>query len=493
MPAQLPRDIGGFTGREADLAWLSSMTVADPRPALAARICVVTGTAGVGKTALAVCWGHRVSDRFPDGQLYLDLHGHGPAAPMRPIQALTRFLHALGVPHERVPAEEAEAAGLYRTRLAGRRVLVLLDNAGTAEQVRPLLPATSGCVAIVTSRDRLTGLVARDGARRLDLGALSSDEAVALLAHTLGAAAVEEEPGAARELVTLCGGLPLALRIAAANLTDHRHGLGGYVRRFAGSGRLASLAIEEDETSSVRVAFHYSYAALPPEQRRIFRLLGLIPGPDTTRATTGALAGVGPDAVTHALDGLAAAHLIEQPLAGRYRFHDLIRLFAIERATEECAPAARAAAVGRLFGYYLAGVDAAARQAYPHVVRAEPAAGSAGAVEPSPRPEFGDEATAMAWLDAELPNLLAAARHAVQAGPSEVAWRLADALRGFFWIRRLLPEWLAVTEAGLTAATANGDPQALAAMHLSFGLAYRSIADYPTALPHLDQTVSLSR
>ena len=490
VPAQLPRDIGGFTGRVADLAWLSSMTVSDPRPAPAARICVVTGTAGVGKTALAVCWGHRVSDQFPDGQLYLDLHGHGPTAPMRPIQALTRFLHALGIPHESVPADETEAAGLYRTRLAGRRVLVLLDNAGSAEQVRPLLPATGGCVAIVTSRDRLTGLVARDGARRLDLAALSVDEAVALLAHTLGTAAVGAEPVAARELVSLCGGLPLALRIAAANLTDHQRGLGGYVSQLAGSGRLTALAIEDDEVSSVRAAFHYSYTALPPAPRRIFRLLGLLPGPDSTRAATGALAGVGPDAAAHALDELAAAHLIEQPVAGRYRFHDLIRLFATERAADECTPAERDAALGRLFGYYLAGLDAAARRAYPHVVRLTPAGGPVGSL---PVPEFGDEAAAMTWLDAELPNLVAAARHAAQAGPPEVAWRLADALRGFFWIRRLLPEWLAVTEAGLTAASARGDPQPLAAMHLSLGLAYRSIADYPTALPHLDRTVTLSR
>ena len=490
VPAQLPRDIGGFTGRVADLARLSSMTAADPQPAPAARICVVTGTPGVGKTALAVCWGHRVSDQFPDGQLYLDLHGHGPTAPMRPIQALTRFLHALGVSHESVPADETEAVGLYRTRLAGRRVLVLLDNAGTAEQVRPLLPGTGGCVAIVTSRDRLTGLVARDGARRLDLGALSVDEAVALLAHTLGTAVVGAEPTAARELVSLCGGLPLALRIAAANLTDHRQGLGGYISQFAGSGRLAALAIEDDETSSVRAAFHYSYTALPPELRRIFRLLGLVPGPDTTRAATGALAGVGPEVAARVLDGLAAAHLIEQPVAGRYRFHDLIRLFATERVAEQSAPAEQDAALDRLFGYYLAGLDAAARQAYPHVVRLAPAGGPA---EIGRVPEFGDETAAMSWLDAELPNLLAAARHAARAGPPEVAWRLADALRGFFWIRRLLPEWLAVSEAGLTAATAHGDPGPLAAMHLSLGLAYRSIADYPTALPHLERTLTLSR
>jgi tetratricopeptide (TPR) repeat protein len=451
---------------------------------------VVTGTAGVGKTALAVSWGHRVSDRFADGQLYIDLHGYGPTAPMQPVQALTRFLRALGVPHERVPADETEAASLYRSQLAGRRILVLLDNAGSAEQVRPLLPATSGCVAIVTSRDRLTGLVARDGACRLDLGALESDEAIALLAHALGGTAVTTEPVAARELVRLCGGLPLALRIAAANLTDHRQGLAGYVGQLAGGGRLTALSIEDDANSSIRAAFHHSYAALAPQPRRVFRLLGLVPGPDTTRAATAALAGLGPDVAGRVLDGLAAAHLIEQPVAGRYRFHDLIRLFAVERADDESAPDERDTALGGLYGYYLAGLDTAARQAYPHVVRAPAARGSAETV---PGPEFDTEAAAMAWLEAELPNLIAAARHAAEAGSTDVAWRLADGLRGFFWIRRLVPEWLAVTEAGLTAATASGDPQALAAMHLAFGLAYRSIADYPAALPHLDLTVAFSR
>ncbi|MFB9332147.1 AfsR/SARP family transcriptional regulator, partial [Actinoplanes octamycinicus] len=290
VPAQLPAAVPGFTGRRDHLRRLDSLLGAPGAEPGAVAVVAVTGPPGVGKTALVTHWAHRVRDRFPDGQLHLDLRGYASDPPGRPIDALTQFLIALGTPADQVPTDVDAAARLYRSRLAGRRVLVVLDNANHPDQVRPLLPGDPGCVVLVTSRDQLTGLVARDGALGHRLGVLAADEARTLLEGLLGPARDAEARHLDR-LAELCGGLPLALRIAAANLTGNPHRpITAYLDRLA-EDRLAHLAVDGDPQTTVRAAFDLSYAALTPAARRLFRLLGLVPGPDIDAGAAAALAG----------------------------------------------------------------------------------------------------------------------------------------------------------------------------------------------------------
>ncbi len=307
-PAQLPPDVAGFTGRDDCLFALSSLlpSVDTEDRARPAAIALLTGAAGVGKTALAVHWAHRVRDQFPDGQLYVNLRGYASARPVRPIEALAGFLYGLGVPAEQVPTDEAHATALYRSTVADKRMLIILDNAGHPDQVRPLLPGGGGCVVLVTSRDSLDGLVARDGARRLPLSVLGPDEAWALLAGVLGERRVTAEPDAAAELARLCAYLPLALRIATAKLTGYpRSTIADHAARLAGAGRLAALEIDGDDQAAVRAAFDLSCAALPAAARRLFRLIGLVPGPDVTAETAAALAGTTRAEASRLLDLLA--------------------------------------------------------------------------------------------------------------------------------------------------------------------------------------------
>ncbi|MFC4118898.1 AfsR/SARP family transcriptional regulator [Nonomuraea zeae] len=326
-PAQLPAGVAGFTGRAGQLARLDALLPAANAPAVVATL---TGPAGVGKTALAACWGHRVRDRFPGGQLYVHLHGHGERPPMPPAEALAGFLRALGA--SRVPADVGEASALYRSLLDGRRVLVLLDDARDAAQVRPLLPGSHGCVALVTSRDRLTGLVARDGARPMALGVMSDREARDLLTGLLADRAAAD-PEAAMELARLCGNLPMALRAAAANLTSRPHeGIAAYAAALA-ADRLGGLEVDGDPHSGVRGAFDASYATLGQGARLLFRQLGA-PGPaDVTAAEAATLIGGDVAAAARLLRELAAAHLVEEHATGRYGMPDLLRVYAAEKAS----------------------------------------------------------------------------------------------------------------------------------------------------------------
>jgi transcriptional regulator with XRE-family HTH domain len=290
---QLPMDVAGFTGRADSLTRLDQLLTAGAATAATVVISAIGGTAGVGKTALAIHWAHQVRAHFPDGQLYVNLRGYAPTAPMRPVEALAHFLHALGVAAEQVPVELEEAAALYRTLLADKRVLVVLDNARDAEQVRPLLPGSKGCLVVVTSRDRLAGLVATHGAHRLGLDVLAPEEAVMLLARSLGEERVAAEPEATAAVAEACGFLPLALRIAAANLLDQpQHSIADYAGRLHAGNRLAELAVDGDPQAAVGVAFDASYTTLDPQARRLFRLLGLVPGPAVTAPAAAALTGM---------------------------------------------------------------------------------------------------------------------------------------------------------------------------------------------------------
>jgi DNA-binding SARP family transcriptional activator/tetratricopeptide (TPR) repeat protein len=488
VPAQLPSAVAGFTGREEALGDLDTLLASRPP---AGAIVVIAGTAGVGKTALAVHWAHRHRGAFPDGQLYVNLAGFAPGSPMPPERALAGFLRALGVLAERIPLDVAEAAALYRSLLADRRVLVVLDNAAAAEQVRPLLPGGPGCLTVITSRDRLTGLTVREGAVPLGLGVMSPDEAYALFAGLLGGARTRSDPAAVAELSTLCGCLPLALRIATAHLIRHpSQPVADLAAELRTGNRLAMLSVTGDEQSAVRAAFDLSYAALTPAARHMFRLAGLHPGPDLNGAAAAALAATSPAQARDLLTDLASAHLVDEHAAGRFAVHDLLRLYARTRADEEVSAADRDAATSRLCDFYFGITDSAARVLYPNMQRlpapaGQPAAG--GQAVPAGGLAFADHAAALAWLEAERPNLVATITWAAGNGPRQAAWLLADAMRGYFWMRRHAADWLAVAHAGLAAAQAGQDPCGMAAAHLSIAQAERRLARYASAVDHLVQ------
>jgi tetratricopeptide (TPR) repeat protein/transcriptional regulator with XRE-family HTH domain len=491
-PRLLPADVADFTGRERQVKALEELLGGDGEPAeraTAVAICAVVGMAGVGKTALAVHWAHRAAARFPDGQLYVNLRGYAAGPPLDPVQALARLLRALGVGADHVPVEVEEAAELYRSLLAGRRVLIVLDNAHDSEQVRPLLPGTPGCVVVVTSRDRLAGLVATHGARRLTLDVLTPEEAVELLGKLVGRDR-GAEPAATADLARLCANLPLALRVAVANLASYPdRSIGAYVADLRADDRLARLAVDDDPQAAVGAAFDVSYQRLTAEAQRLFRLLGLVPGPDVTIEAAAALAGAPPRHTAGLLDRLVGANLVEARGPDRFAFHDLLRRYAEQRARLDDDAPERDAAARRLLGWYLRGCDAAARRLYPQMLRLP-----APADEARP-PAAVDDAAALAWLDAELPNLVAAVESAAGAGAGlpELAWRLADALRGYFWLRRCKVEWLAVTDSALAAVTSDGDPLAHAAVRLSLGDAHDAIGRQLDAIEHYTAALGAAR
>ncbi|UMP07568.1 NB-ARC domain-containing protein [Amycolatopsis sp. EV170708-02-1] len=369
----------------------------------------MSGTAGVGKTALAVRWAHHVRDAFPDGQLYLDLRGFDPDhEPLTPAVALTQLLQALGTAPKAIPPDIDTRAALLRSLLADRRVLLVLDNVRDSGQVLPLLPP-SGTV-LVTSRQRLGDLIARTGARALPLSVLPAEDARHLLEAVLGSETVAAEEGAAAELARLCGHLPLALRIAAANLgASGEPEIAELARELAGGDPLAELTVDGAEESAVTTAFGVSYRALPEEHRELFRRLALVPGQTFTAPAAQALTGVPHSKANQQLKALAAAHLVERYTPGRYRFHDLLRSFAAGRTLSEDTKAEREAAERRLFESYLTTADAAGRALIPHFLRLP-------REEPAGDP-FADTDEALAWLDAEWPNLAAAVEHSAEHGP----------------------------------------------------------------------------
>ncbi len=510
IPAQLPPAISSFIERPLQLSWLDNLRAGGTRPAGEVPIGVICGTAGVGKTALAVHWAHRVNEHFPDGQLYVNLRGYAPAPPLRPIEALAGFLSALGIPDSQIPIELDRATGLFRSLLTGRRLLVILDNAGDTEQVRPLLPAAPGCLVLVTSRERLGGLIAREGAAGLTLDVLGPEEAHAVIVGVLGADRVAAEPQACADLARLCGMLPLALRIAAANLA-WRPGqrIAGYVAELAAGNRLSALAVDGDEQSALRAAFDLSYLALVPDDRRVFRRLGLVAGADFTASAAAVLAEVPAETAGQMLERLAAAHLIDRLDAEpprdcaadpriwtRYAFHDLLRLYAAERAEGDDTETERAASIQRLYDWYLYTADAAARLLYPTALRL--------AIPPAPQAtDFDARATALAWLDAERANLIAAVHHAAQHhaaehhaaehGPHTTAMLIADCLRGHFWLRAHTVGWLALASAALGIAEARADPRGCAAAHLSLADAHLLQLRFDRAIEHYQQALALSR
>ncbi|WP_155368347.1 AfsR/SARP family transcriptional regulator [Catellatospora vulcania] len=483
VPAQLPLDVRGFAGRGAQLAHLDALAAGADARSPATVVTVLMGTAGVGKTALAVHWAQQVAGRFPDGQLYVNLRGFHPGArPMEPGEALRGFLDAFGVPPERVPAGLDAQAAMYRSLVAGRRVLVLLDNALDAEQVRPLLPGGRGGMVLVTSRDQLIGLVALEGAHPVTLDVLPAAEAREFLIRRLGAPRVVAELPAADEIAARCARLPLALAMVAARAAVHPAlPLGALSAELSAVRERLRPQDAGDFTTDVQAAFSWSYRRLTPAAAALFRLLGLHPGPDVGVDAAASLAAASPDGVRPLLAELARAHLITEHPPGRFSLHDLLRAYAARLVQLDESASDRRAALRRVLSHYLHQAYAAALRIYPHRYPLELAPAEPGAVVT----EFADVEQASAWFTREHAVLLAALNAAADESVAAYAWQLASALSTFLDRYGHWHDWVASQRTALAAAERSGDRIGQAHAHGSLGLAGNRLKRYDEALAHL--------
>jgi len=485
VPQQLPGAVRNFVGRGRELTTLSRMLTAGGGPGTMV-ISAIGGTAGVGKTALAVRWAYQIADAFPDGQLFVNLHGYDPGPPVAAEDALAGLLRALGGPGQDIPAGPDERAARYRSLLAGRRVLVVLDNARDAEQVRPLLPGAPGCLAVVTTRNALAGLIPRDCPERLDLNLLPSADAVTLL-HSLIGERADADPESAAELADRCARLPLALRIAA-ELAAARPAipLVELVRELADQQhRLNLLDAAGDDRTEIRAVFSWSYQNLSQPAARLFRLLGLHPGTDVTTSAAASLAGSPPAEARRTLAELARAHLLSEQVLGRYGCHDLLRDYAIELAATTGSRPARRAAQGRLLDYYLRTAATADRLLYP-LRRAVDLRASRPGVVPE---HLASLDQALAWLDAEHRGLVAAVTLAAENGFDVHAWQLAYCLETYFNRRSHWQDWADTQKVALAATFRLGDRDGQAFAHcgvanalIQSGRAADALAPFATAL-----------
>jgi DNA-binding SARP family transcriptional activator/tetratricopeptide (TPR) repeat protein len=487
VPAQLPLDIHGFVGRADELARLDSFLADHTGQPTAVVVCTLNGGAGVGKTVLAVHWAHRVAAQFPGGQLFVDLRGFDPAGQaMTTAEAVRLLLDSLGVPPQRVPVSEQAQIGLYRSLLAGRRVLVVLDNAATAEQVRPLLPGSPGCLAVATSRNQLSGL-GTEAAHPLTLDVLNPAEGRDLLAGRLGSARVAAEPGPVKEIIDLCAGLPLALAVVAARAAAQpRLRLSSFAAEL--NEGLDAFA-DTDPSADVRTVFSWSYRALSGAAARLFRLLGLHPGPDIDTAAAASLAGVSPSRVRQCITELVRAHLLTEPSAGRFAFHDLLRAYAAELVHTHDPEHRRRAALHRVFDHYVHGACAAARVMTPHRDPIDLAPPRPGVVLSQ---DLGDHAQALAWLTAQHLVLLASLRQAAQTGFHSHTWQLAWALATLMDYRGHWRELTEIHNLGLAAAVRLADRPGQAYAHRMLGRALTRLGDLGAARAQYENALGVS-
>jgi DNA-binding SARP family transcriptional activator len=494
VPRQLPAAPRSFVGRETQLKtlWNALPDPASPKPGDTSVICAIDGTAGIGKTSLALHWAHQAAPRFPDGQVYVNLRGFDPAGrPTSPTEAVRGFLDAFGVPAVRVPAGVDAQTALYRSLLADKRVLVVLDNAGDVEQVRPLLPGGPHCLVLVTSRSQLAGLAAAEGALWLSLDVLSEPESAQVLQTRLAPDRACAEAEAAAELLRLCAGLPLALCIVSARAAIHpRLSLAALARELGESrGRLDALDIG-DASTDMRAAISWSYRGLSPHAARVFRLLALHPGPDISESAAACLAGE-PRTATHvALTELVRANLLAEQIPGRYSLHDLLRAYAAEQASETDSAAERAAAVRRVLDHYLATTDLATALIEPTRDFAADFEGSDGSLGSESGgagvgiTDLTDAAEALEWFELEHRVLLGAITQALAEGFLAHAWQIACLMTVFFDRRGHWHDWIVAQRHGLEAARLLDEPTAQARIHRSLGNAHAARGDHDEAKLH---------
>jgi len=485
VPAQLPADVPALAGRSGELVALTrALDEARARRPAYMPILAVSGAAGVGKTTLAVHWAHRVADQFPGGQLFADLRGIGPGTPVTPLDALRGFLAGLGVPAAEIPADPGRATVLYRTRAARRRVLVVLDNACDAEQVRPLLPGSPGSVAVVTSRRRLTGLIAADGARPVDLGLLSGADAASLLASRLGHDRLAADPAGTDRIVGYCAGLPLALVVIAARAaTAPDVPLRHLVEELGvDTGRLAPITGNDDPATDLRSILSWSYRALSPAAGRLFRLLGLHPAGDFGAAAAAGLADRPLPAVRGWLAELAGARLLDESRNGRYAVHDLVRAYAAELVNDTEPDAERRAAVLRLAEHYLRRVSSAEQRLHPHGEAIRVLETRPGQVAAALRSHH----KTLALLTTDAHTLGEVVRLAAGWHLDEQAQRLATAAAGFAERQADRHHWVDRQ----VGAAGGGDT---VAAHRGIASAYSWLGRIEEAEAHLNRALRLAR
>ncbi len=492
VPRQLPADVRTFVNRSHELGQLNAVLTDGDGGHVVVSVHVVAGTAGAGKTSLVLHWAHQVKEQFPDGQLFVNLRGYDPGDPVTAGQALRRFLRALGVASADIPQDVDDAAAMYRSLLADRRVLILLDNAATVSQVRPLLPGSGASLVVVTSRNRLAGLAVRDGARRITLGTLPEAEAVALLHAVTRDYRHDDDEDKLVELAQLCARLPLALRIAAERAASHPHmrleDLISDLRDESALWDALSTGID-DEAEAIRSVFTWSYRALPALSARLFRLLGLHPGPEISLQAAAALGDLTLSRARRLLDDLVGAHLVEQTAPDRFQFHDLLRAYAADLAQAEESPERRQAALSRVLSWYLHTADAAQTWLYPsedHLPLPAPLPGVQRLV-------FADYNAAVDWTEREHGNFLHAVRAAARHGLDRTAWQLATVL----WFARPPSaserDWLELGRIGWTAAVSQDDKRAQLRLLVNMGIAYRALNDFDEGLDALGKAVVLAR
>jgi DNA-binding SARP family transcriptional activator len=491
VPAQLPADIGGFAGRVEHLARLDDLLAAADAEdrSTSVVVSVVAGTAGVGKTALAVRWAHRVADRFPDGQLYVNLRGFDASGQvMTPAAAVRGFLEALGVPPERVPVDLDAQVALYRGLLVGRRMLVVLDNARDADHVRSLLPTTPTVLTVVTSRNQLTSLVVTEGAHPVAVEPLPNAEATELLTRRLGADRVAAEPEAVQAIITACAGLPLALSIVSARALQTGFPLASLAEELDGTRRLDALDAG-DPTTQVRAVLSWSYATLTPPATRLFRLLGLHPGPECSAAAAASLAGQPVSETRRLLTELTRANLLTEPAPHRYSFHDLLRAYATDLVHTEDTDDDRNTALTRLLDHYLHTAQAADRLLDPN--RASCPIPFDPPAEGSTPERLADYTHALAWFSTEYRVLLAAVHCAAAAQRGIQAWQLSWCLQVFGNRRGLWLDQIATFEMMLRSAADVVSPAARATTHHYLGRAHATLRRHTDTHRHLQYALDL--
>ncbi len=489
VPRQLPNAVPGFAGRAGELEALTSLLDEAALPGGTVVISAIDGTAGIGKTALAVQWAYQVEDRFPDGQLYVNLRGFdrvGP--PVTPAEAVRGFLDAFEVPAALIPSASLDAqAALYRSLLAGRQMLVVLDNARDADQVRPLLPGSPGSSVVVTSRSRLTGLIA-DGAHPLTVGLFTLADAREMLAGRLGAARVEAQPEAVEQIIARCARLPLALSIVAARAAAHPDFpltvLADELRDAEGRQQ----ALDPDESTSVTAVFSWSYRQLSDPAARLFRLLSLHPGPDITAPAAASLAAVPLTAARPMLAELARDNLITEHTHGRFSFHDLLRDYAATQSLAQDSGTDRDAALRRMLDHYLHSAQAAWYRSYPPQQQAITLDAALPEVTPEEPPDYP---AAWAWFTAEYPVLLAVVQLAADTGHHTHAWQLPYLMAPFFGRQGHLHDFAATHRIALTATEEHADKRGQAYAHLGIGHARARVGRLDEARSHLQDALRL--